>query len=466
MTRGIPINAAWIMLLGALFPTLAGGSALDDYVTTTDPSYSWQLTNTIEGEGYTTFVVRLNSQRWRGSGDVDAPEWAHWLTVVKPDAPVHDTAILWIDGGDRDDPAPAEPDPLLVEIASKTGAATIKLEQVPNQPLTFSGEETGRREDEIIAYTFDKYMRTGDETWPLLLPMVKSAVRAMDATQALLATERGGSFEVKEFLVGGASKRGWTSWLTAAVDRRVSAVFPVVADMLNVDEQMPHHHAAYGYYSEAISDYDELGVIQRLDSGPGQSLLSIVDPYEYRDRYAHMPKFILNSTGDQFFLPDSWRFYYKELPGQNYLRYVPNTDHGLNETAVVQSLITFYQGLMVNDGLPRFSWTLEQDRSFMVRTVDDPLEVRLWQATATEGRDFRLESLGPAWTSSSLAEEQEGVYIGRVPEPSIGYTAYMVELTYPGTGSYNQRFTTGVNVVPDTLPFALSEIRIPLFRSR
>lgn len=42
----------------------------------------------------------------------------------------------------------------------------------------------GKHEDEIIAATFAKYMQTEDPTWPLLLPMVKSAVRGMDATTA------------------------------------------------------------------------------------------------------------------------------------------------------------------------------------------------------------------------------------------------------------------------------------------
>ena len=41
-----------------------------------------------------------------------------------------------------------------------------------------------KSEDAIIAYTWDKYMRTGDERWPLRLPMTKSAVRGMDMDQA------------------------------------------------------------------------------------------------------------------------------------------------------------------------------------------------------------------------------------------------------------------------------------------
>ena len=42
-----------------------------------------------------------------------------------------------------------------------------------------------------------------------------------------------------------------------------------------------------------------------------------------------MPKFMVYAAGDQFFLPDSSRFYFDDLKGEKYLRYVPNTDHSL-----------------------------------------------------------------------------------------------------------------------------------------
>ena len=43
-----------------------------------------------------------------------------------------------------------------------------------------------------------------------------------------------------------------------------------------------------------------------------------------------MPKYLHNSTGDEFFVSDSSRFYYDDLQGPKYLRYFPNTGHGLN----------------------------------------------------------------------------------------------------------------------------------------
>src|SRR5205814_7339736 len=88
-----------------------------------------------------------------------------------------------------------------------------------------------RVEDDFIAYTWDHYIRTGDDRWPARLPMTKSAVRAMDAVTAFTATPAGGGRPVRRFVVAGASKRGWTTWATAAVDKRVVAIAPAVIEI-------------------------------------------------------------------------------------------------------------------------------------------------------------------------------------------------------------------------------------------
>ena len=52
-----------------------------------------------------------------------------------------------------------------------------------------------------------------------------------------------------------------------------------------------------------------------------------------------MPKFIMNASGDQFFLPDSSQFYFDDLTGDKYLRYVPNADHWLDDTDARRELV-------------------------------------------------------------------------------------------------------------------------------
>ena len=81
----------------------------------------------------------------------------------------------------------------------------------------------------------------------------------------------------------------------------------------------------------SVKDYEDAGLMKWLGTPQYRALMRIEDPYEYRDRLT-MPKFLVNATGDQFFLPDSWRFYLADLPGETHVRYVPNADHGLKDT--------------------------------------------------------------------------------------------------------------------------------------
>src|SRR4030095_11930863 len=99
---------------------------------------------------------------------------------------------------------------------------------------------TARSEDEIIAYTWDRFLRNGDDRWPLRLPMTKAAVRAMDAVTAWTATTQGGGRAVRRCVLAGGSKRGWTTWTAAAVDRRVVAIVPAVIDLLHIAPPSTH----------------------------------------------------------------------------------------------------------------------------------------------------------------------------------------------------------------------------------
>ena len=91
--------------------------------------------------------------------------------------------------------------------------------------------------------------------------------------------------------------------------------------------------------------------------------------------------------------------------------------------------------------------------SLRVEVQDRPAQVNLWQAANPKARDFRVDVIGHAYSSSVLAETSPGIYEARVPKPAQGYKAFFVELVYPGGGKYPFKFTTEVSVVPDVLPF-------------
>lgn len=441
---------------------------LDDYVSLPDPAFQWALENTIQGQGYTAYVLDMTSQSWRSASEVDRTEWQHWVRVIQPHAATSGTALLWIDGGSNDSnpPAPTTVDPILELVALQTGSVVVDLSYIPNQRLKFSDEAdpryvaSGRTEDEIIAYTWDKFLRTGDATWPLQLPMTKAAVRAMDAVQQFMPGAPGGALTIDDFVVGGGSKRGWATWTTAAVDSRVRAILPAVIDVLNVEPSLQHHHDVYGFWSWALQDYVDMGITDWIDTPEMAALLDIVDPYSYRERYT-MPKYVVNATGDEFFLPDSSQFYFDDLPGPKYLRYVPNASHSLSGSDAAVSLVAFHRAMLADAELPAFSWSI--DGNTIIVESDEPVAARLWQATNPTARDFRLnpdgpgQGTGPQWTSTLLADTGGGVFVGAVEPPFDAWTAFLVELEFDsGVPGLPYKFTTPVQVIPE--PAALPTI--------
>jgi PhoPQ-activated pathogenicity-related protein len=428
-----------------------GRTALDEYVAKPDDSYAWKVASTIPGDGCTTYVIDLKSQSWRSAEEVDRTLWEHWLTIVKPDRVTSKTGMLFIGGGGKKTDPPAKSSDLVKQLALGTGSVVAELSMVPNQPLEFHQDGKHRVEDDLIAYTWMKLMMTGDLTWTARMPMVKSAVRAMDAIQAFMATEEAGKLPIEGFVVAGGSKRGWTTWLTGVVDKRVVAIVPIVIDVLNVRHSMDHHHHAYGFWAPSVGDYVRHKIFEMKDSAAYTALLKLEDPYSYIDRLT-MPKFIVNAAGDEFFLPDSSQFYFAELKGEKYLRYVPNANHSLSGSDALESVMAFYNAILTDKPRPHFTWKFEDD-AIHVTTREKPIKVNVWQATNPKARDFRLETLGPKYTSHELMPSAEGEYVAKVARPAEGWTAYFVELVFDSGFKFPFKFTTAVRVTPDTLPF-------------
>jgi PhoPQ-activated pathogenicity-related protein len=431
-------------------------TALDVYVHAPDSHYQYRLVEKKHVADCSEFLIRMTSQQWRTQADLNQSIWEHWIRIYVPSKVSSTTGLLYILGGSIGDAQP-KPDQDLATLATITHTVTSEVYDVPNEPLTFSGDPFGPRdEDQIIAYTWRKFLDTGDSTWPLRLPMTKAAVRAMDTVTSFAASKKGGTHRVDHFVVTGASKRGWTTWTTAAVDPRVVAIAPMVIDVLHVVPSFEHHYRSYGFWAPAVKSYYDEHLMDDVGDAGFQRLMDIEDPYSYRDRLT-MPKLIINAAGDQFFLPDSSRFYFNDLPGEKHLLYEANADHSLKGAGVNQSIAAFYQSVIEGGNRPHFDWTFEPDGSIRVTTDQAPLTVTLWQATNPDHRDFRVEAIGKAYQSSSLAAESPGVCSAHVPQPAKGWTAFFVEATFPGPGKYPLKFTTAVRVLPDLEPFSLPE---------
>jgi len=333
---------------------------------------------------------------------------------------------------------------MLKTLAERAGAVAAVITKIPNQPLY-----DGRKEDALIAYTFDQFLKTGDETWPLLFPMVKSAVRGMDTVQAFAQKE----FKqyIEKFVVSGASKRGWTTWLTGAVDPRVKAIAPMVIDMLNMKTQLQWSKKVYGRQSEEINDYTEMRFDERQDEPGMVKLRSLIDPYEYRSRYT-MPKLLLLGTNDPYWTVDSLRNYWNDLPAPKLIYQTPNAGHDLGGgKEAIQTLAAFYE--MIADGkeLPKLEWKIGDGTNGAaavdIKVNQKVIAIRLWTASSTD-RDFRDDP----WSSRELAVKPgSSQAIAEVEKPKKGYRAYLAEAELTAPDGHSYKLSTEARVTPDNI---------------
>jgi len=453
----IHMQIALVLLIANSAAVLANGlsyTALDEYVNTPDDNYSYTIANTVSGTGYDTLIIEMTSQQWLTEAEVDDPIWRHYMTVTIPDSVDSNISFLYITGGSKSNSIPEAAPANDITRALRTNTVVSTLYMVPNQPLRFfDSPDIGRTEDAIIAYSWDKYFRTGDEKWPLRLPMTKSAVRAMDTVTSVASSTPENALTINKFVVAGGSKRGWTTWTTAIVDPRVLAIAPIVIDMLNISDSFKHHYSVYGAYSLAVIDYVTSGVVNWIDTPEWDQLMDMVEPYEYRDRLS-LPKYILNSTGDEFFLPDSWQFYWDDLVGEKHLRYVPNSNHSMADTDVIDSLDSWYHSVVYNVPLPRYSWSVSDTGTITLFSLDEPTKVLLWQATNESERNFTQAKIGRAYSDTEINATAPGVYEIQMEQPDSGYVVYYLEAEYEsGISGVPFKFSSGTKVLPDTYEY-------------
>ena len=429
------VAACWIAI--GIVPYAHADGELAQYVARPDSSFSWREVGSGRLDGADYVEVILTSQTWRDIA------WQHQLIVFRPAKVDTSTrqALLFIDGGrwnpqyenaqQVDLPREAH---IFTRLADAIRAPVAIVRQVPFQPLF------ERREDALIAYTFDSFLKTGDTDWPLLLPMVKSATRAMDAVQQI-AQERW-RLPIERFTVTGASKRGWTSWLTAAVDPRVASVAPMVIDMLNMRAQIQLQRATFGDLSEEINDYSGIDLPGRIDSDLGRKLVAMVDPYSYRDSLA-LPKLILLGTNDRYWPLDALKLYWGDLREPKRVLYMPNQGHSLRDAdRLIGSLSALHRYSAHGQALPELSWswnTAAADRlELTVQSTRRPRELTAWTASSPT-RDFREAH----WSQQRCKRSAAGFACGEALAPDH-YTALYSEATFKDWGAPPFSFSTAI----------------------
>lgn len=398
-------------------------TALDHYLNNGDNSFHWEIKESYNVGDVMVYSLLLTSQKWREH------TWTHQLSILVPKENKYDGALLFITGGSINKEGlpnwSGKGDGLtesFVAVAQQNSAVVAVLKQTPNQPLY-----DNLTEDALISFTLHNFKKDGDYSWPLLFPMVKGAKRAMDAVQEF--TKQKLNHTITRFVVSGASKRGWTTWLTGANDSRVSAIAPMVIDMLNMPVSMNYQVKVWNDYSIQIEDYVKLGIVQDMGSGNGAEITTMIDPYSYRKKLT-MPKMIFMGTNDEYWPIDNIKNYYDSIPGQNLLHYIPNVGHGMGDKKEAMTTLSAFFGMtLAKSTYPVCTWKTSESKKgvklSIKSTADKLTDVIIWSADSKD-MDFRNDK----WESKSLGIKNKSTVIALEAFPATGYRAFYLNLKY------------------------------------
>lgn len=472
-----------------------------------DGKHTWQ-----------SYTLNLTSQKYLNDEDYSETSeaksiWWHMLVVIIPnEIKFTRNATMWITGHGMGYVPSSNLDEdiaLAASLAMGVGTITGVLFQVPNEDITFAADtlQMSRGEDEIIAFTWDHYLNDPSQpNWLVRFPMVKAGLRAMDAiTESIAQLYPELNCQLDYYGVAGASKRGWTTWDIGAVDpSRVMAIVPIVLDAINFVEVEHHQWRSYGGWSWALNDYYEMNIMTRLDTPQMKMLQFEEDPYYYRHRLT-MPKLVVNAVLDEFQQPDDTHYWWKEMPEPKHFLMTPNAEHseatGILE--IVPAIGTWLNYLLLEETVPEFKWTIDENTGEIVATLDGNGRVHsahVWYAyscgTNPDGiprRDFRIMSLDSPctcgvesdgyclntksfWNSTELEQSIEKgrrTYRALVDPPDDGhYVAFFIDIKYEKLRSQDNserdgglpkdlpgrlEFTTEVSVLPNTFPYEACE---------
>ena len=449
----IPFVLAYFMLNFIFLSTEEEYTSMSDYIESTKNEFSYDIQEVIYEENWTGYHIKMISGEWLDSKKVDQVEWWHYVDIIIPKQTTSSTGIMFIDGGEKSDDY-FRLDAQSIGNAIKTESVIVNVSNIPFQPLNFlSSEQDSFEEDDLIAFAWNKFLKQGakqkDVEWLPRFPMTRAIVRAMDLAQEIVLQN---DILVKDFVVSGASKRGWTAWTTAAVDSRVKAVVPMVIDMLNLVPSFENHYRSYGEFSPAVQEYVNYNIQDWLGTEEFKVLMSYIEPFSFIDKFT-MPKYIINAGSDEFFSTDSWRFYYDKLPGEKIIRYVPNKNHSLDGRYLTEDLVSYFYRVINDIEIPSLSWNLSDNKLIAELDYDGEYDVSVWTAKNDNGRDFRLWEEGELWEETSIGKLANNKYELNVNYNFKGYKATMIEFTIDPESEFPLIISTGPFVFPEKYPF-------------
>lgn len=371
-------------------------------------------------------VLKSDGGTWRewqiAGGKTPMGEWRHNLTLHRPSRLEFPTACLLIVTGDKVGPWDEQEAKRLADLA---GIRAAVLYQIPNQPYQ------SKREDALIAYTIERWFATNDWNWPLLFPMTRSVLSAMDALQSIAKKD---GKPIDRFVVIGASKRGWTTWLTAASqDKRVVGIVPEVFNNLHAMAQLKHQKDLWGKFAEPIRDYTSPEFLAALESPQGNQIVRALDPY-YHLTKIKIPALIVNGSNDLYWATDATRIFWEDIRSPKWLAISPNAGHNLGPASQYEPAI----GMFIRHCLQGFRMPVltekwigngrNQTWRVGVKGVQ-PLSFRLWSCSG--GTSYLLDQHWQVRTTK--APDAQGMADFPLPTSAL-HQAFFVEAEFSVRG--------------------------------
>ncbi|XZS54351.1 PhoPQ-activated protein PqaA family protein (plasmid) [Salmonella enterica] len=407
----------------------------------------------------------LNSQTWSPQGVVSPERWQNGVDIYIPDSAREKNALVVINNGSNNNGSgtPVAPtnfnEEELSRIAIATRTVVISVSNVPNQVLSYQGVTTPLGEDNSVAYSWKLFI--GDthkyQDASLHIPMAASVSQAFRLAKKELTQQN-----INKFIVTGASKRGWAAWLTALSAPDVGAVVPFAMDLLNTQKSLEHMYQSYGKnWPVAFYPYYNQGIDQQVGTDKFARLMRLDYPLTYLntdmgDRLK-IDKYIINASGDDFYVPDNSHFYYGLLPGSKSLRVVPNSTHNGILSVAEQSLITFVNRFQEKQKLPEITENVQSrgdgKKELVVNFSEKPVAILQWTARNPAARDFRYAcDIKYNSVPVSLATGDNTLSIS-LTTPDSGWQATYIEATFTdGYVATTQVYITPDEKYPETAP--------------
>lgn len=412
---------------------------------------------------YSSQVVRhyeLLSQHWSPDDMVTPAQWRHNVDIYIPETAKEHHALVVVNNGINYDKGvqitgkPGDfPQETLASIARDTNTIVISVSDIPNQYLTFQDDKKPLKEDESVSRSWALFMEAPEqrELMPLNIPMVTALSQAMRLAKKELT-----QWNINSFIITGISKRGWTTWLSAIADPDVEAIVPFAIDLLDIDASLEHIYQSYGgNWPITFYPYYQQGIDEKIKSPTFTQLRQIIDPLRYlntiyQPRLA-IPKYIINASGDDFFVPDNTRFYYSKLPGVKSLRIVPNMNHYSINQFAEESLVPFINRFQSKKTLPQLIGLIHH-HLLTVYFSEAPVKVVRWTANNPNARDFRY-ACGIRYQPLTIDIPANNKISITLNEPKTGWEATYIEATFnDGYVATSQVYITPDEKYPQTAP--------------